>query len=274
VSATDTSLEKPPAPAGEGTPDPLLLGGRTFRSRLIVGTGKYASFDLMKEAHRESGAEIVTVAVRRINLDRTRESLLDFIPPEMTLLPNTAGCYTADDAVRTARLGREVGLSHWVKLEVLGDERTLWPDNAALLEATRTLVREGFVVFPYTSDDPVVCRRLEEEGAAAVMPLGAPIGSGLGIQNPNNISIIIEHAKVPVIVDAGVGTASDACIAMELGAAGVLMNTGIAGASDPARMARAMRRAVAAGRDAFLAGRIERRRYATASSPLMGRAGS
>jgi thiazole synthase len=274
VSATDISLEKPPAPAGEGTPDPLVLGGRTFRSRLIVGTGKYASFDLMKEAHRESGAEIVTVAVRRINLDRTRESLLDFIPPEMTLLPNTAGCYTADDAVRTARLGREVGLSHWVKLEVLGDERTLWPDNAALLEATRTLVREGFVVFPYTSDDPVVCRRLEVEGAAAVMPLGAPIGSGLGIQNPNNISIIIEHAKVPVIVDAGVGTASDACIAMELGAAGVLMNTGIAGASDPARMARAMRRAVAAGRDAFLAGRIERRRYATASSPVMGRAGS
>jgi thiazole synthase len=274
VSATDTSLEKPPAPAGEVTPDPLVLGGRTFRSRLIVGTGKYASFDLMKEAHRESGAEIVTVAVRRINLDRTRESLLDFIPPEMTLLPNTAGCYTADDAVRTARLGREVGLSHWVKLEVLGDERTLWPDNAALLEATRTLVCEGFVVFPYTSDDPVVCRRLEEEGAAAVMPLGAPIGSGLGIQNPNNISIIIEHAKVPVIVDAGVGTASDACIAMELGAAGVLMNTGIAGASDPARMARAMRRAVAAGRDAFLAGRIERRRYATASSPVTGRPGT
>jgi thiazole synthase len=274
VSATDTSLEKPPAPAGELGPDPLVLGGRTFRSRLIVGTGKYASFDQMKEAHRESGAEIVTVAVRRINLDRTRESLLDFIPPEMTLLPNTAGCYTADDAVRTARLGREVGLSHWVKLEVLGDERTLWPDNAALLEATRTLVREGFVVFPYTSDDPVVCRRLEEEGAAAVMPLGAPIGSGLGIQNPNNISIIIEHAKVPVIVDAGVGTASDACIAMELGAAGVLMNTGIAGASDPARMARAMRRAVAAGRDAFLAGRIERRRYATASSPVVGRPGT
>jgi thiazole synthase len=274
VSATHTSLEKPPAPAAGETPDPLVLGGRTFQSRLIVGTGKYASFDLMKEAHRESGAEIVTVAVRRINLDRSRESLLDFIPPEMTLLPNTAGCYTADDAVRTARLGREVGLSHWVKLEVLGDERTLWPDNAALLEATRTLVREGFVVFPYTSDDPVVCRRLEEEGAAAVMPLGAPIGSGLGIQNPNNISIIIEHAKVPVIVDAGVGTASDACIAMELGAAGVLMNTGIAGASDPARMARAMRRAVAAGRDAFLAGRIERRRYATASSPLAGKPGS
>ena len=274
MSATDTSLEKPPAASGVAAPDPFVLGGRTFRSRLIIGTGKYSSPEVMKEAHRESGAEIVTVAVRRINLDRTRESLLDFIPPEMTLLPNTAGCYTADDAVRTARLGREVGLSHWVKLEVLGDERTLWPDNAALLEATRTLVREGFVVFPYTSDDPVVCRRLEEEGAAAVMPLGAPIGSGLGIQNPNNISIIIEHAKVPVIVDAGVGTASDACIAMELGAAGVLMNTGIAGATDPVRMARAMRRAVAAGRDAFLAGRIARRRYATASSPVEGRAGT
>jgi thiazole synthase len=274
VSATETSVRQPPAPSGEPTPDPFVLGGRTFRSRLIIGTGKYSSMEVMKEAHRESGAEIVTVAVRRINLDRSRESLLDFIPPEMTLLPNTAGCYTADDAVRTARLGREVGLSHWVKLEVLGDERTLWPDNAALLDATRTLVREGFVVFPYTSDDPVVCRRLEEEGAAAVMPLGAPIGSGLGIQNPNNISIIIEHAKVPVIVDAGVGTASDACIAMELGAAGVLMNTGIAGANDPVRMARAMRRAVAAGRDAFLAGRIARKRYATASSPEEGRPGS
>jgi len=269
--ATDVSLE---SPAAGTTSDPFVLGGRTFTSRLIIGTGKYSSFEQMRNAHRESGAEIVTVAVRRINLDRTRESMLDYIPPEMTLLPNTAGCYNADDAVRTARLAREVGLSHWIKLEVLGDERTLWPDNAALLEATRTLVREGFVVFPYTSDDPVVCRRLEEEGAAAVMPLGAPIGSGLGIQNPNNISIIIEHAKVPVIVDAGVGTASDACIAMELGAAGVLMNTGIAGAEDPVRMARAMRRAVAAGRDAFLGGRIPRKRYATASSPVEGRPGS
>jgi thiazole synthase len=269
--ATEVSLE---SPAAGTTSDAFVLGNRTFTSRLIIGTGKYPSFEQMKDAHRESGAEIVTVAVRRINLDRTRESMLDFIPPEMTLLPNTAGCYTADDAVRTARLAREVGLSHWIKLEVLGDERTLWPDNAALLEATRTLVREGFVVFPYTSDDPVVCRRLEEEGAAAVMPLGAPIGSGLGIQNPNNISIIIEHAKVPVIVDAGVGTASDACIAMELGAAGVLMNTGIAGAADPVRMARAMRHAVSAGRDAFLAGRIPRKRYATASSPVEGRPGS
>ena len=273
MSAT-TLPEKPAASGESAASDPFVLQGRTFMSRLIIGTGKYATFELMKEAHRESGAEIVTVAVRRINLDRTKESLLDWIPPGMTLLPNTAGCYTADDAVRTARLGREVGLSNWVKLEVLGDERTLWPDNAGLLEATRTLVREGFVVFPYTSDDPVVCRRLEEEGAAAVMPLGAPIGSGLGIQNPNNISIIIEHAKVPVIVDAGVGTASDACIAMELGAAGVLMNTGIAGANDPGRMARAMRRAVAAGRDAFLAGRIPRKRYATASSPTEGRPGT
>ncbi len=267
MSTTETPIERTEQADGSGLADPFVLAGRTFRSRLIVGTGKYSSLALMKDAHRESGAEIVTVAVRRTNLDRTRESLLDYLPPEMTLLPNTAGCYTADDAVRTARLGREVGLSNWVKLEVLGDERTLWPDNAALLEATRILVKEGFVVFPYTSDDPVVCRRLEDEGAAAVMPLGAPIGSGLGIQNPNNISIIIEHAKVPVIVDAGVGTASDACIAMELGAAGVLMNTGIAGAKDPVRMARAMRRAVESGRDAFLAGRIPRKRYATASSP-------
>jgi thiazole synthase len=274
-SVSTTTVPEPPAAPRQTTgADPFVLGGRTFTSRLIIGTGKYASFPLMKEAHLESGAEIVTVAVRRIELDRSRSSLLDWIPPGMTLLPNTAGCYTADDAVRTARLGREVGLSNWVKLEVLGDERTLWPDNTALLEATRTLVREGFVVFPYTSDDPVVCRRLEEEGAAAVMPLGAPIGSGLGIQNPNNISIIVEHSKVPVIVDAGVGTASDACVAMELGAAGVLMNTGIAGANEPIRMARAMRRAVSAGRDAFLSGRIPKKRYATASSPTEGRPGS
>jgi thiazole synthase len=256
-----------PAPSA----DPFILGGRTFRSRLIVGTGKYATFPLMKEALEASEAEIVTVAVRRVNLtDRTRESLLDYIPRGMTLLPNTAGCYSAEDAIRAARLGREVGLSNWVKLEVLGDEQTLWPDNEALLSATKTLVAEGFVVFPYTSDDPIVCRRLEEAGAAAVMPLGAPIGSGLGIQNPNSISIILERAGVPVIVDAGVGTASDACVAMELGAAGVLMNTGIAGAKDPVRMARAMRDAVRAGRDASLAGRIPRKRYATASSPREG----
>jgi len=225
----------------------------------------------MKEALVESGSEIVTVAVRRVNLtDRTKESLLDWLPEGMTILPNTAGCYTADDAVRTARLGREVGLSDWVKLEVLGDEQTLFPDNDELLKATRTLVGEGFTVFPYTSDDPIVCRKLEDAGAAAVMPLGAPIGSGLGLQNPNNISIILERASVPVIVDAGVGTASDACLAMELGVAAVLMNTGIAGATDPVRMARAMREAVASGRNAFRAGRIPRKRYATASSPVEG----
>jgi thiazole synthase len=251
--------------------DPFLFGGKPFRSRLIVGTGKYATFAQMRSALEASEAEIVTVAVRRVNLtDRTKESLLDYVPRGMTLLPNTAGCYTAEDAVRAARLGREVGLSDWVKLEVLGDEQTLWPDNEALLAATRTLVAEGFVVFPYTSDDPIMARKLEDAGAAAVMPLGAPIGSGLGIQNPNNISIILERAKVPVIVDAGVGTASDACVAMELGAAGVLMNTGIAGAADPVRMARAMRDAVRAGRDAYLAGRIPKKRYATASSPIEG----
>jgi thiazole synthase len=255
--------------------DSFVLGGKTFHSRLIVGTGKYASFALMKEALEASGTEIVTVAVRRVNLtDRSKESLLDYIPKGITLLPNTAGCYTAEDAVRAARLGREVGLSNWVKLEVLGDEQTLWPDNEALLAATRTLVAEGFVVFPYTSDDPITARKLEEAGAAAVMPLGAPIGSGLGIQNPNNIAIILERAKVPVIVDAGVGTASDACVAMELGAAGVLMNTGIAAAGDPVRMARAMRDGVRAGRDAYLAGRIPKKRYAAASSPLPGVIGS
>jgi len=270
---TTTTIETPAADAA--TADEFTFGGRAFRSRLIVGTGKYASFPLMKGALEESGAEIVTVAVRRVNLtDRSKESLLDFIPKGMTLLPNTAGCYTADDAVRAARLGREVGLSNWVKLEVLGDEQTLWPDNEALLSATKTLVAEGFVVFPYTSDDPIVCKRLEDAGAAAVMPLGAPIGSGLGIQNANSLSIIMERASVPVIVDAGVGTASDACVAMELGAAGVLMNTGIAGAKDPVRMARAMRDAVRAGRDAYLAGRIPRKRYATASSPVTGVIGS
>jgi thiazole synthase len=274
--ATETTLETPSRPADSAREaDPFVFGGRTFVSRLIVGTGKYATFPLMKEALEASGAELVTVAVRRVNLtDRSKESLLDYIPKGMTLLPNTAGCYTAEDAVRAARLGREVGLSNWVKLEVLGDEQTLWPDNEALLSATKTLVAEGFVVFPYTSDDPIVCRKLEEAGAAAVMPLGAPIGSGLGIQNPNNIAIILERASVPVIVDAGVGTASDACVAMELGAAGVLMNTGIAGAKDPVRMARAMRAAVAAGRDAFLAGRIAKKRYATASSPIQGVIGS
>jgi len=260
-----------PAAASRTREDTFGLGGREFRSRLIVGTGKYASFPLMKEALAASGSEIVTVAVRRVNLtDRSKESMLDWLPDGMTILPNTAGCYTADDAVRTARLGREVGLSDWVKLEVLGDEQTLYPDNDELLKATRTLVAEGFTVFPYTSDDPIVCRKLEDAGAAAVMPLGAPIGSGLGIQNANNISIILEKASVPVIVDAGVGTASDACLAMELGVAAVLMNTGIAGAADPVRMAGAMRAAVEAGRDAFRAGRIPKKRYATASSPVEG----
>ncbi len=252
--------------------DPFTIAGKTFSSRLIVGTGKYESNEIMRQAHAASGTEMVTVAVRRVNVsDRTSESLLDYIDPnEYALLPNTAGCYTADDAIRTARLGREVGLSEWVKLEVIGDERTLFPDNDGLLAATRVLVKEGFVVLPYTNDDPVVCRKLEDAGAAAVMPLGAPIGSGLGLQNLNNIRIIKEFAGVPVIVDAGVGTASDAAVAMELGVDGVLINTAIAGARHPVAMAAAMKMAVAAGRQAFLAGRIRKRRYATASSPEDG----
>ena len=252
--------------------DPFIIAGREFRSRLIIGTGKYPTPQIMQAAHEASGADMVTVAVRRVNIsDRTKESLLDYIDPKKYfLLPNTAACYTAEDAIRTARLGREVGLSHWVKLEVIGDEKTLFPDNEALLEATRVLVKEGFVVLPYTTDDPVVCRKLEDAGAAAVMPLGAPIGSGLGIQNPNNIRIIREQAKVPVIVDAGVGTASDATFAMELGADGVLMNTAVALARDPVAMASAMKLGVEAGRLAFRAGRIQRRAYASASSPLDG----
>jgi thiazole synthase len=254
------------------TSDPFVIAGRTFASRLIVGTGKYPSNAVMAQAHAASGADMVTVAVRRVNLnDRSGQSLMDFIDRDrMFILPNTAACYTADEAVRTARLAREAGLSNWVKLEVIGDEKTLFPDSVALLEATKILVKEGFVVLPYTIDDPVLCRRLEDAGAAAVMPLAAPIGSGLGIQNANNISIIKEFARVPVIVDAGVGTASDAAIAMELGADGVLMNTAIAGAADPVAMATAMRLAVQAGRLAFGAGRIEKKRYATASSPLTG----
>jgi thiazole synthase len=251
---------------------PFVIAGRTFSSRLIVGTGKYPSHAVMAQAHAASGADMVTVAVRRVNIsDRSQESLLDYIDTSrIFILPNTAGCYTADDAVRTARLGREAGLSNWVKLEVIGDERTLFPDNEALIEATRTLVRDGFVVLPYTNDDPIACRKLEEAGAAAVMPLGAPIGSGLGIQNANNIRIIREFAKVPVILDAGVGTASDAALAMELGADGVLMNTAIAGAQDVVAMAEAMKHAVLAGRLAYRAGRIPRKMYATASSPLEG----
>jgi thiazole synthase len=252
--------------------DELVIAGRKFRSRLLIGTGKYATFDLMREAIEKSGAEIVTVAVRRINIsDRSKESLLDYLDPKKyALLPNTAGCYTVDDAIRTARLGREAGLSDMVKLEVIGDEKTLFPDNQGLLEAAGVLVKEGFIVLPYTNDDPIMCKKLEDVGCAAVMPLAAPIGSGLGVRNPYNIRIIVESANVPVIVDAGVGTASDAAIAMELGIDGVLMNTGVAGAKDPVLMAEAMRAAVEAGRKAFLAGRIPKKLYATASSPLEG----
>jgi thiazole synthase len=253
----------------------LTIADRTFSSRLVVGTGKYSSPAVMVRAHEASGADMITVAVRRVNIsDRSKESLLDYVDTsKYFLLPNTAGCYTAGEAVRTAHLGREAGLSNWVKLEVIGDERTLLPDNEALLEATRILVRDGFVVLPYTTDDLVVCRKLEDAGAAAIMPLGAPIGSGLGIQNVNNLRIIREVARVPLIVDAGVGTASDAALAMELGADGVLMNTAIAGAQDPVAMAEAMKLAVRAGRLAYLAGRIPRKLYASASSPVEGLVG-
>jgi thiazole synthase len=255
----------------QGSFAPLTIAGRTFTSRLIVGTGKYPSHHIMRAAHVASGTEMVTVAVRRVDISRKSESLLDYIDTSrIFLLPNTAACYTAQEAIRTAHLAREAGLSNWIKLEVIGDQETLFPDNEALLEATRALVKDDFVVLPYTNDDPVMCRKLEDAGAAAVMPLGAPIGSGLGIQNPNNIRIIKAQSRVPVIVDAGVGTASDAAIAMELGVDGVLMNTAIAGADDPERMASAMRLAVEAGRLAFEAGRIPRRLYASASSPLEG----
>lgn len=253
--------------------DSLVIAGRAFRSRLIVGTGKYRTFPEMSRAHAASGAEMVTVAVRRVNLsDRTKESLLDYIDREnMFILPNTAGCYSSDEAIRTARLGREAGLSNWVKLEVIGDEKTLFPETEELVCATKELVKDGFVVLPYTNDDLIVARKLVDAGAAAVMPLGAPIGSGMGIQNLANLRILRERiTEVPMIVDAGVGTASDAAIAMELGADGVLMNTAIAGAQDAVLMAEAMRAAVEAGRKAFLAGRIEKKLYATASSPLAG----
>jgi len=252
--------------------DTLVIAGKEFRSRLIVGTGKYKSGQETARAIEASGAEMVTVAVRRVNLDRSKESLLDFIDPKKYfLLPNTAGCYTAEDAIRTARLGREVGLSDWVKIEVIGDERTLYPDVQATIEATRILVKEGFIVLPYTSDDIVVAKRLIDAGASAVMPLAAPIGSGLGVQNPVNLRILREMIHdVPLVVDAGVGTASDAAIAMELGADAVLMNTGIAGAEDPILMADAMKHAVIAGRGAYLAGRMPRKLYATASSPIAG----
>jgi thiazole synthase len=253
--------------------DRLVIAGREFRSRLIVGSGKYRSFQEMARAHEASGAEMVTVAVRRVNLtDRSKESLLDYIDrSKFFILPNTAGCYSADEAVRTARLGREVGLSEWVKLEVIGDEQTLFPDTEELVRATKVLVKEGFVVLPYTNDDLVVARKLIDAGAAAVMPLGAPIGSGMGIQNLSNLRILRERiTEVPLIVDAGVGTASDAAVAMELGADGVLMNTAIAAAQDAVLMAEAMREAVEAGRKAFLAGRIPKKLYASASSPLAG----
>ena len=251
----------------------LKIAGREFRSRLIVGTGKYRSFQEMKRCHQASGAEMVTVAVRRVNLtDRSKESLLDYIDrSQIFILPNTAGCYTADDAVRTAMLAREVGLSNWIKLEVIGDEKTLFPDNYGLLEATRELVKEGFVVLPYTNDDVVNARKLIDAGAAAVMPLAAPIGSGMGVQNPANLRILREMiTEVPMIVDAGVGTASDAAVAMELGADGVLMNTAIAAADDAVKMATAMKLAVEAGRLAYEAGRMPKKLYASASSPLAG----
>jgi thiazole synthase len=248
----------------------LVIGGKEFSSRLIVGTGKYSSMEVMKQAHEASGAQIITVALRRVSLP-SGESLLDHLDTtRYTLLPNTAGCYTADEAIRTCYLAREAGLGEMVKLEVIGDPRTLFPDVLGLLEATKTLAHEGFTVMPYTNDDPVMAKKLEDAGAAVVMPLGAPIGSGLGIRNPYNIKIILETVSVPVIVDAGVGTASDAAIAMELGCEGVLMNTAISGAQDPVDMARAMRLGVEAGRLAFRAGRIGKKLYATASSPLEG----
>jgi thiazole synthase len=252
--------------------DSLVIAGKSFSSRLIVGTGKYKSGHETARAIAASGADMVTVAVRRVNLDRSKESLLDFIDPKKYfLLPNTAGCYTADEAIRAARLGREVGLSDWVKVEVIGDQKTLYPDVIGTIEATRVLVKEGFTVLPYTTDDVVVAQKLLDAGASAIMPLGAPIGSGLGIQNRANITILREMiTSVPLIVDAGVGTASDAAIAMELGADAVLMNTGIAAAEDPILMAEAMKHAVLAGRQAYLAGRMPKKLYATASSPLEG----
>ncbi|HXJ91538.1 MAG TPA: thiazole synthase [Terriglobia bacterium] len=253
--------------------DALRIAGREFRSRLIVGTGKYRSFQETASALEASGAEMVTVAVRRVNLtDSSKESLLDYIDRDRYfILPNTAGCYTADEAIRAARLAREVGLSNWVKVEVIGDEKTLFPDNFELLRATEILVGEGFVVLPYTNDDLVTARRLIDAGAAAVMPLGAPIGSGMGIQNAANLRILRERiTEVPLIVDAGVGTASDAAVAMELGADAVLMNTGIAAAQDPVLMAEAMQHAILAGHQAWLAGRMPKKLYATASSPVEG----
>ncbi len=250
--------------------DNWKLGDREFSSRIIVGTGKYANVDQTRAALAASGAEMVTVALRRVELDRSKPSLLDAIDPRYVLLPNTAGCYTAEEAVRTCRLARELGMDEFVKLEVIGDPKTLFPDNAATVLAAEILVRDGFRVLPYCGDDLVTCKRLIDVGCLAVMPLAAPIGSGLGIRNPHNIRIIIEEISAPVIVDAGVGTASDAAIAMELGCTAVLMNTGIAGATNPVLMAEAMREGVSAGRKAYLAGRMPRRAYANASSPGAG----
>ena len=252
--------------------DPFILAGKEYQSRLIVGTGKYKDFAETKRAIEASGAEIVTVAVRRVNItDPSKENLLDYIDPgTYTILPNTAGCYTADDAIRTCRLAREAGVGNLVKLEVIGDDKTLFPDIPATLEAAQVLVKEGFIVLPYIHDDPISCKKLEDMGCAAVMPLAAPIGSGLGIRNPYNIQIIREHSSVPVIVDAGVGTASDAAVALEMGCDAVLMNTAIAAADDPILMAEAMKLGIQAGRKAFLAGRMPKKLYATASSPLQG----
>ena len=252
--------------------DRLIIAGHEFKSRLFVGTGKYKDFAETKKAIEASGADVVTVAVRRVNItDRSKENLLDYLDPKKyTILPNTAGCYNVEDALRYARLARAAGVSDLIKLEVLGDERTLFPDTAGLIEAAKILVKEGFIVLPYTNDDPIVAQKLVDVGCPAVMPMAAPIGSGLGIRNPYNLKIIMEMIKVPIVVDAGVGTASDAAFAMELGADAVLMNTAIAGAKDPIAMAEAMKYGVLAGRLAYKAGRIPRKLYATASSPIEG----
>ena len=253
------------------TSDTFVIGNRAFKSRLIIGTGKYRSFEEMKAAHRASGAEMVTVAVRRVPLDRSSESFLDHLDPSLQVLPNTAGCYSAEDAVRTARLAREALQTDLVKLEVIGDQTTLFPDNEQTLEAARVLVKEGFVVLPYFNDDLIMAKKLLDAGCPAVMPLAAPIGSGLGVQNPANLRIMREQlTDATIIVDAGVGTARDAAVAMELGADAVLMNTAIAEAQDAAKMATAMKLAIQAGRLAYQAGRMTRRLYASASSPLQG----
>jgi thiazole synthase len=254
------------------TDTPLQIAGKTFHSRLLIGTGKYPSHEVMRRCHEASGAEIVTVAVRRLDLKAKGEaSLLNWIDTNsFMLLPNTALCYTAEDAIRTCHLAEELGMSKWVKLEVLGDEKTLYPDVEETVKAAKVLVKEGFTVLPYTSDDPITARKLEDAGCPAVMPLAAPIGSGLGIRNPHNLRLIRETVKVPVIVDAGVGTASDVAVAMELGCDAVLLNTAVAGAKNPVLMAGAMKKAVEAGREAFLAGRIPRKSYGSASSPIEG----